>query len=70
MKTREWPHKLRLKFIELRDTEIRWLHDGHRYAHLGYFAAVFVEGHGVYATLGGVLLVIGVLMLFFTGEDA
>lgn len=61
------PHCLRAKFIALRDHEVRWLHDGHRYAHLAYFGAVFVEGHGIYATMGGVLLVTGLLMIIITG---
>lgn len=40
------------------------LHEGHRYAHLAYCAFVFVEGHGMYATMGGVLFVIGALLTF------
>lgn len=44
------------------------LHEGHNWAHLAYFGAVFVEGHGVYSTMGGVLLLIGVCTAIATGE--
>lgn len=41
---------------------------GHGILHLGYFAAVFVEGHGFYATFGGALLVFG-LVGFLAGQE-
>lgn len=43
-------------------------HTSRNAAHLVYFGAVFVEGHGVYALAGGVLLLIGVVGFAF-GED-
>lgn len=38
--------------------------------HIGYFGAVFAEGHGFYAMLGGAMLVFVVVDLFvhFAGE--
>lgn len=57
------------KVVSLRHHQPHWLHDGHECAHLAYFAAVFIEGHGVYASMGGVLLILGVFMMFFRGGD-
>ena len=37
----------------------------HGSAHLAYFGAVFVEGHGMYATMGGVLLALGIVAFLF-----
>lgn len=34
------------------------------FTHLIYFGSVFVEGHGVYAWAGGVLLILGVMAMF------
>jgi hypothetical protein len=39
------------------------VHEGHHYVHLVYFAAVAVEGHGVYSMAGGALLIIGVVAI-------
>jgi len=44
------------------------VHVGHNVAHLLYFGAVFVEGHGLYATMGGVLLIVGAVAMF-VGEE-
>ncbi len=41
------------------------VHEGQPIAHLGYFAAVFFEGHGYYAGMGGVLFVLGTAALIF-----
>lgn len=38
-------------------------HTGHGLLHLGYFGAVWQEGHGLYAALGGSLLLFGVIQL-------
>lgn len=37
----------------------------HGLAHLLYFGAVFVEGHGLYALMGGVLLALGLAAVLF-----
>jgi hypothetical protein len=58
-------HNLWLRFVAIRCKKPKHLHDGREYAHLLYFAAVFVEGHGMYATMGGALLVLGAAALFF-----
>ena len=47
----------------------KWLHKGHSYAHLVYFGAVFVEGHGLYGSMGEILLIFGVLSIFATGSE-
>lgn len=39
-------------------------HQMHQVVHLGYFAAVFIEAHGFYGALGGMLFVVGVVGLF------
>ena len=57
------------RFLALRCKKPKHLHDGQSYAHLLYFAAVFVEGHGIYASMGGLLLVMGALALFFREGD-
>lgn len=41
------------------------IHEGQPIAHLGYFAAVFFEGHGVYSSMGGLLFVMGSLAILF-----
>lgn len=38
------------------------------YCHLVYFGAVFIEGHGVYSCVGGILLAFGILGMF-AGEE-
>lgn len=45
------------------------IHYGHGYAHLAYFGGVFIEGHGFYSTMGGVLLFMGIAALFVGGEE-
>lgn len=68
-----WVHdrfvRVRLKIAHWREYRPHWLHPGHEYAHLAYFAAVAVEGHGMYATAGGVLFIIGLGLLFFKEGD-
>lgn len=59
----------RLFVAHLREYQPHWLHPSHEYTHLVYFAAVFLEGHGVYATAGGALFLIGALLLFFKEGD-
>ena len=44
-------------------------HTGHNTAHLFYFAAVAVEGHGVYAAAAGVLFIVTVAGWFLGEED-
>jgi len=39
----------------------RFYHVGHGTGHLVYFGAVFMEGHGIYATMGGFLLITSLL---------
>lgn len=34
-------------------------------AHCSYFAAVFIEGHGLYASMGGFLFALSILALIF-----
>jgi hypothetical protein len=41
-----------------------YLHEGHNYAHLAYFGGVFIEGHGFYSGVAGVLFVITGVMTF------
>lgn len=53
------------RLTQLRARKPKWLHDGHSYAHLLYFAAVFVQGHGVYAYVAGGLLATGLMLVFF-----
>ncbi len=68
-----WAHnrfvKARMTIASRREHQPHWLHPGHEYAHLAYFAAVFIEGHGVYASMGGLLLLIGVALIFFKEGD-
>lgn len=40
------------------------VHEGSHYAHLAYFGSVFVEGHGFYSSMGGVLLLLGIAAMF------
>ena len=44
-------------------------HACHGATHLVYFAAVYVEGHGLYAATGGALLILGVVGIFMGGTD-
>lgn len=53
------------KLHAVRHRKPKLLHEGHEYAHLAYFAAVFVGGHGVYAYVAGVLFLTGAMLLFF-----
>lgn len=39
------------------------------YAHIGYFAFVFVEGHGIYAQLGGIMAVVTFMAVIVGGGD-
>lgn len=66
---RSLPVWLKAKLASAREYKPHWLHDGHAWAHLAYFGAVFVEGHGIYASMGGILLVIGLLMIFFKAGE-
>lgn len=45
------------------------LHEGHGFAHLVYCVAVFFEGHGLYALMGGILALFTLALLFSGGED-
>jgi len=48
----------------------KW-HKLHTVTHLGYFAAVWAEAHGIYGMFGGALFVLGVVGLFLhAGEEA
>lgn len=40
---------------------------GHAFhaAHCSYFAAVFVEGHGLYASMGGALFILSILAVIY-----
>ena len=44
-------------------------HKSRGVAHLVYFAALYLEGHGVYAKVGGLLLVVGVISMFGGDDD-
>lgn len=44
------------------------LAEGHKGVHSLYFTAVAIEGHGFYATCGGVLAVLAVLNIFLKFE--
>ena len=45
----------------------KYLHAFHGAMHLAYFAAVFIEGHGLYAMFAGSLLIAG-LFQALTGD--
>ena len=45
-----------------------FVHEGHTYAHLAYFAGVFCEGHGFYSTMAGIMFIIGCVERFSRGE--
>lgn len=38
------------------------------FSHIGYFAAVAVEGHGYYASMAGILFVLSLLNAWFHFE--
>ena len=61
-------HDLWIKFVALRCKKPKHLHDGREYAHLLYFAAVAMEGHGLYAKVAAGLLGLGAVALFFKEE--
>lgn len=62
-------HNAWLRFIAIRCRKPRHLHDAKEYAHLAYFAAVWATGHGLYAHVGGLLLIIGAIALFYKDGD-
>lgn len=45
----------------------RRLHAGETIVHAGYFAFVYIEGHGIYASVGGLLFII-VLTSLLVGD--
>lgn len=45
------------------------LHHGQHYGHLLYFAAVFADGHGLYAFAAAGMLVLGIFVLL-SGQEA
>ena len=49
-------------------THAKNFHRGHALFHTGYFTFVFMEGHGLYASLGGVMAVF-TLLLALSGAD-
>lgn len=51
--------KCECKFPELNKRLM--FHAGHTTAHLTYFGAVWVQGHGMYSMMGGALLVFGIV---------
>lgn len=55
------------RWLNYRHHAHKYLHEGHHYAHLAYFGGVFIEGHGFYSSMGGVLFVL-VLVSSFVGD--
>lgn len=41
----------------------------HTLAHMGYFAAVYIEGHGWYSGMAGSLLIFTIANLFVNGSE-
>ena len=60
---------LKVRVERYRHNAHTWLHEGHSFAHLAYFAGVFWEGHGFYSSMGGVLLLMGVVAMFLGESD-
>lgn len=58
------------RYRNIRHGSHKWLHHGHNYAHLAYVGGVFVEGHGFYASMGGVLFILGVVAIVVGANDA
>lgn len=58
--------RIRFRIPERNDV----LHRAHNGIHTGYFALVFIEGHGLYAVAGGALCALSIANFFlhFTGE--
>jgi hypothetical protein len=50
-----------------RDHARHAFHTGHGLMHLVYFGFVWAEGHGMYAAMGGALLIAGIAGLFVDG---
>lgn len=48
----------------------RAFHRGHMLIHTGYFSLVAVEGHGLYASAGGLMAVLTVIVMVGGGSDA
>ncbi len=59
-------HKIRAKSARIHHT----LHLGETWTHAIYCGVLFVEGHGMYASVGGVLGAFVVLNLIVGGTDA
>lgn len=57
-------------FKKAHERLVRLFHAGEHVAHSIYFLAVAIEGHGVYATMGGVLFFMTVLGVVLGEEDA
>jgi hypothetical protein len=51
------------------DHHTKVLHCSHGIAHAAYLSAVFIEGHGMYAAVAGVLLVITVATYISNGIE-
>lgn len=61
VKLKMFGREVRVRIVDRLVPHKHSLHEGHNFAHLMYFGAVFIEGHGFYAAMGLVLLVIGVV---------
>lgn len=60
--------RVQCRLIAFRANHPKLFHRYHLSTHLVYFAFVFIEGHGMYATMGGVLLVSGIAAMVM-GEE-
>lgn len=45
---------------------IHWLHD---HLHTAYFAGVYIEGHGVYAKVAGILFLLAIAAVFIKDAE-
>lgn len=61
---KNWLQALRAKLVE----HAHVFHASHMAGHCAYFTAVFIEGHGLYAAMAGVMLVLTILGTLI-GED-
>lgn len=42
----------------------KWFHWSHLSAHMVYFLGVFIEGHGMYSSVAGLLFIFGIAAVF------
>ncbi len=56
-------------FSRGRQIAMKYYHQFEKYGHLGYFGVLFVEGHTIYAMIGGGLFVVGVVGLLLGEEE-